>query len=112
MESKLSFSNINYSESLSLQLMELWNHEVGFIFPFYKELFLQKSINCKFYFDEGSFVCFDNDKAGHLASDRIIPKLKELNYIAERLVPNEKDWNEDLLNEIEEMDVCQMEQLC
>jgi hypothetical protein len=58
------------------------------------------------------YICFDNDKAGHLASDRIIPKLKELNYIAERLVPNEKDWNEDLLNEIEEMDVCQMEQLC
>lgn len=86
MESKLSFSNINYSESLSLQLMELWNHEVGFIFPFYKELFLQKSINCKFYFDEGSFVCFDNDKVVGF----VISKLYDNNPVMSKYT--DKGW--------------------
>lgn len=58
------------------------------------------------------YVCFDNDKAGQTAGDRIIEKLKDLNINAEKLIPHHKDWNEDLLCINEENELCIMEQLC
>ena len=54
------------------------------------------------------YLCFDNDKAGRKANTRIADKLKEMNINYEILVPQHKDWNEDLLCE-EEMgeNLCQ-----
>ena len=45
------------------------------------------------------YLCLDNDKAGHAASDRMAELLHERGIITERLVPELKDWNEDLLAE-------------
>ena len=41
-------------------------------------------------------LCLDNDKAGHAASGRMEELLKEQNRAVERLVPQRKDWNDDL----------------
>jgi 5S rRNA maturation endonuclease (ribonuclease M5) len=43
------------------------------------------------------FLCFDNDNAGQTANKRIAEKLNSMNIQNEILVPNRKDWNEDLL---------------
>lgn len=42
------------------------------------------------------YLCLDNDKAGHAASGRMEELLKERNLAVERLVPQRKDWNDDL----------------
>lgn len=43
------------------------------------------------------YICLDNDKAGQEATARIKNHLSENGYDAQILIPNEKDWNEDLL---------------
>jgi hypothetical protein len=43
------------------------------------------------------FLCFDNDNAGQTANKRIAEKLNSMNIQNKILVPNRKDWNEDLL---------------
>lgn len=43
------------------------------------------------------FLCFDNDEAGQTANKRIAEKLNSMNIQNEILIPNHKDWNEDLL---------------
>lgn len=45
------------------------------------------------------FLCFDNDKAGQTANKRIADKLNSMNIQNEILIPNYKDWNEDLIFE-------------
>lgn len=45
------------------------------------------------------FLCFDNDEAGQTANKRIADKLNKLNIQNEILIPNYKDWNEDLIFE-------------
>ena len=40
-------------------------------------------------------LCLDNDEAGRLANQRMKAQL-EANYTVERLVPENKDWNDDL----------------
>lgn len=42
------------------------------------------------------FLCFDNDEAGQTANKRVANKLNKMNIQNEILVPNLKDWNEDL----------------
>lgn len=42
------------------------------------------------------FLCFDNDKAGQTANNRISDKLNTMNITNEILIPTHKDWNEDL----------------
>lgn len=42
------------------------------------------------------FLCFDNDEAGQTANKRISEKLNSLNIKNKILIPNYKDWNEDL----------------
>lgn len=44
------------------------------------------------------YLCLDNDKAGHLANERISQKLREQGIQARILVPVHKDWNEDLVS--------------
>ena len=45
------------------------------------------------------FLCLDNDSAGQSAARRIQEKLKSETREAKLLVPNRKDWNEELLYE-------------
>lgn len=53
------------------------------------------------------FLCFDNDEAGQTANKRIAEKLNSMNIQNEILIPNYKDWNENLIFEPKED-----EQLC
>jgi hypothetical protein len=43
------------------------------------------------------YLCLDNDDAGHKASERMAELLHERGVMTERLVPELKDWNEDLV---------------
>lgn len=57
------------------------------------------------------FLCLDNDKAGHAASARMAELITDRGLKAERLTPENKDWNEDLVSEYEQKEVqmhCQM----
>ena len=60
------------------------------------------------------FLCFDNDEAGYKAAKRISDKLFLKGIKSTILVPNGKDWNEDLLtqraieSESEVVEPCQM----
>ena len=45
-------------------------------------------------------LCLDNDEAGHQASRRMREQL-EMRYSVERLIPENKDWNDDLTLSIE-----------
>ena len=45
------------------------------------------------------FLGLDNDDAGHAASDRMVELLKEQCLDVIRLVPQKKDWNDDLTAE-------------
>lgn len=47
-------------------------------------------------------ICFDSDKAGQDAAHHISEKLTDLHSINKVLVPEKKDWNEDLLHQKEE----------
>ena len=42
------------------------------------------------------FLCLDNDEAGHVASARMAASLKEQGVHSKRLIPQGKDWNDDL----------------
>lgn len=42
-------------------------------------------------------LCLDNDEAGHKASERLKNQLAESGYQSNRLISQEKDWNEDLV---------------
>ena len=44
------------------------------------------------------YLCLDNDDAGHKASERMAEQLHERGVMTERLVPELKDWNDDLLH--------------
>lgn len=60
---------------------------------------------------EEVFLCLDNDVAGHTASKRMASFLAEKNIPSQRLVPQLKDWNEDLTGmgqeQRKEVQVCQ-----
>jgi len=43
------------------------------------------------------YLCFDNDSTGQTANRRIAEKLEQMNIKNEILVPENKDWNEDIL---------------
>lgn len=42
-------------------------------------------------------LCLDNDEAGHKASERLKTQLAERGYPSQRLIPQGKDWNDDLV---------------
>ena len=53
------------------------------------------------------FLCFDNDEAGQTANKRIAEKLNSMNIQNKILIPNFKDWNEDLtLSENGDEEIC------
>lgn len=41
-------------------------------------------------------LCLDNDKAGHQASERLEALLREKDCPCRRIIPQNKDWNDDL----------------
>ena len=43
------------------------------------------------------YLCLDNDKGGHTASKRMEDLLEDRGVKTIRLIPNNKDWNEDLV---------------
>ena len=57
------------------------------------------------------YLCLDNDAASHAASERMEKLLEERGISAERLVPQQKDWNDDLKaeqeNKMERSELCQ-----
>ena len=57
------------------------------------------------------YLCLDNDAAGHAASERMAALLEEHDLNAVRLVPQQKDWNDDLKaeqeNKMERSELCQ-----
>ena len=59
------------------------------------------------------YLCLDNDEAGHKANKRISDALFVKGIKHEILIPNRKDWNEDLLYPLDEQeeDECQALQL-
>ena len=44
------------------------------------------------------YLCLDNDEAGQKAAGRISKQLTEKGIANELLVPDRKDWNEELLH--------------
>ena len=57
------------------------------------------------------YLCLDYDDSGHAASARMAKLLEERGISAERLVPQQKDWNDDLKaeqeNKMERSELCQ-----
>ena len=57
------------------------------------------------------YLCLDNDAAGPAASERMAALLEEHGLNAARLVPQQKDWNDDLKaeqeNNMERSELCQ-----
>lgn len=47
-------------------------------------------------------LCLDNDEAGHRASERLKDQLAEKGYAAQRLIPQQKDWNDDLVTVVQQ----------
>ena len=43
------------------------------------------------------YLCLDNDEAGHSASERMEGYIQAEGISTMRLVPVQKDWNEDLM---------------
>ena len=46
------------------------------------------------------FLCLDNDQAGQTASERLAEQLEKMKKTIYRLVPQMKDWSDDLREEI------------
>ena len=57
------------------------------------------------------YLCLDNDEAGQAANKRISDKLLMQGIHHEILVPVHKDWNEDILLDEQEEELCQTLQL-
>lgn len=51
------------------------------------------------------YLCLDNDNAGQMASERMATQLSEINIESIRLVPERKDWNDDLRTEQKRLEV-------
>ncbi|HCR82802.1 MAG TPA: hypothetical protein DIW07_05205 [Lachnospiraceae bacterium] len=49
--------------------------------------------------------CLDNDEAGHKACERLKNQLAEKGYSSQRLIPQEKDWNDDLAAAVQQRQV-------
>ena len=48
---------------------------------------------------EELLLCLDNDKAGHLACERMREQSEAWGVEVTRLLPDHKDWNEDLVQQ-------------
>lgn len=68
--------------------LELWNREVGFIYPIDLPMFKQKTIDCKYYQNDASFVIKEEEKIiGFIFSkaydnSELIPKYHNVGWIS------------------------------
>ena len=46
-----------------------------------------------------TYLCLDNDQAGNSASKRMAEQLREQGALSVRLTPEQKDWNDDLVEQ-------------
>ena len=44
------------------ECLNIWNEDVGFIFPFSLEMFKEKSIRCRYFCSDASFVAIEKDE--------------------------------------------------
>ena len=58
----IDYKIVNFDSKYSLDILNLWNSEVGFIFPLSQKMFDQKINNCKYFNNQSSFVVFLNEK--------------------------------------------------
>lgn len=56
-----NFTFLEYDKKYSQEIIDLWNEEIGFIYPISSNMFNQ-NINNKYLFKKGSFVVYDNNK--------------------------------------------------
>jgi DNA primase len=56
------------------------------------------------------YLGLDNDKAGQAASQRMAEQIEGRGIAADRLIPENKDWNDDLVAEMTQKSEFQIEQ--
>ena len=61
---------------------------------------------------ETVYLCLDNDKAGHAASMRMARLLSEMGIPSERMISDNKDWNEDIVAKYEKKEEIGLCQVC
>ena len=52
----------NFDKKYLDECLNIWNEDVGFIFPISKAMFEEKTVGCRYYSNAASFVIKDNDK--------------------------------------------------
>lgn len=101
-----------FNESYLETCLSLWNEDVGFIFPFTYSMLKEKSIDCRYYSNEASFVAVDNGEVvGFIISKLFddnpnIPKYKDTGWISLIFVKREfrkKGYGKNLLEKAEEV---------
>lgn len=53
---------LEFENKYNLEILNLWNNEVGFIYPISEKMFNQKINNCKYFKKECSFVALKDEK--------------------------------------------------
>ena len=70
------------------ECLHIWNEEVGFIFPISKAMFEEKTVSCRYFSNDASFIIKDNDKViGYVISKIFkdnpnIPKYQNVGWIS------------------------------
>ena len=52
----------NLTSDYLKECLNIWNEDVGFIFPFSFEMFKEKSIDCRYFCSDASFVAIEKDE--------------------------------------------------
>lgn len=101
----------NFNENYIEKCLNLWNEEVGFIFPLTYSMFKEKSVDCRYYCGEASFIAIDNaDVVGFVISKAFddnpnIPKYHNYGWISLLYVKRgyrKKGYGKTLLEKAEE----------
>ena len=77
------FIFLEYDIKYSQEIIDLWNEEIGFIYPISPKMFNQ-NINNKYLFKEGSFVVFNKNKLVGF----ILTKIYDNNMIISKYINN------------------------
>lgn len=77
-----------FNELYIEKCLDIWNEDIGFIYPLSYSMFKEKSIDCRYYCNEGSFVIIENlEVIGFIISkvfdnNPIIPKYQNCGWIS------------------------------
>ena len=78
----------NFSDKYLKECLDMWNEDVGFIYPISLPMFKEKSIECKYFDKDASFVISENgEKIGFIISKLFkdnpnIPKYQNVGWIS------------------------------